>query len=58
MKCLGGGGVRDDRSGYLLNHKGNKLEFMAPVWGAALGWFLLLLTAEGYPWWTHLLNHG
>ena len=42
---------------YLLNHKGNKPWFMAPVWGAAIGWFLLLLTAEGYPWWTHLLNH-
>jgi uncharacterized membrane protein YsdA (DUF1294 family) len=39
---------------YLLNHKTNKFWFMAPVWGATIGWFLLLLTVEGYPWWTHL----
>jgi hypothetical protein len=43
---------------YLLDHKSDTLLFMAPVWGATIGWFLLLLTVGGYPWWTHLLNHN
>jgi uncharacterized membrane protein YsdA (DUF1294 family) len=42
---------------YLLHHKNNKFEFMASIYGSAAGWFLLLLTVEGNPWWTHLLNH-
>jgi uncharacterized membrane protein YsdA (DUF1294 family) len=53
-----GGAFGMTAAGYLLDHKSDKLLFMAPVWGAAAGWFLLLLTVEGNPWWTHLLNHG
>jgi uncharacterized membrane protein YsdA (DUF1294 family) len=53
-----GGALGMTAAQYLFNHKGNKLLFMAPVWGAAFGWLLLLLTVGGYPWWTHLSGHG
>ena len=56
MMAFVGGALGMTVAQYLLNHKGNKFWFMAPIWGAAIGWFLLLLTVEGYPWWTHLLN--
>jgi len=53
-----GGAMGMTAAQYLLNHKSNKFWFTLSIYGAALGWFLLLLTAEGYPWWTRLLNHG
>jgi uncharacterized membrane protein YsdA (DUF1294 family) len=45
-------------AGFLLHHKNSKFWFMVPIYVATAGWLLLLLTVGGYPWWTHLQNHG
>jgi len=41
--------VEDDRSAVLLNHKSNKLWFMASIYGATAGWLLLFLTVGRDP---------